>query len=341
MKVGILIIGSGLAGTIAYNSLRPFSPVVVDLKPGPPKGGILGLHPAVMRFRDQKAAELIRAEYEEVLVSKEIFLDGKILKSASIRANNLYSQKVYGAIGRRSLSNLGDVRRFILLNGYPAPEHTLWNRMLTKVKDNVAYFQVKEENGGRTEAIEYDWLISTIPMPTIYKLCFGESSLPEDTFPSRSVYIKRVHLNIPSYVNQTIYFPDFDTPIYRITIQNRDMIFESMESVEGSDLLYTMMNHYDQFLSNLIYDSFGISEDYYSLIEKNIVRLPIGKIIPMDEDLRLKIIMSLTDKHKILSFGRFSVWRPLRTDQLLDDIKKISRLISAKRTKAAYISRIS
>ena len=325
MKVQVLIIGSGLAGAIAYNTLKPFKPLVVDRKEKS-RDGKMGLHPAVMRLRDHKVADLLKADFEEVKVSKGIFLNGSLLASPSIKANNLYSRKVYGAIGRRSLNDIGDVTRYILPNGYPEPEQFIGGMNLTSIPEKgVACFS---NTFGESVVIEYDWVISTLPMPALLFSCLPsfESDNIYPLFKSIPIYTMRMKLSIPSSINQTIYYPEPSTSIYRITIQHQDIIVESIdENIQCCELIES---------------SFGIPPSEYSSLESTkVVQLPIGKIFPIEEDSRLNYIMDLTDQYHILSFGRFAVWRPLRTDQLLSDIEKIRRLISATEAKARYRSR--
>lgn len=328
MENRVLIIGAGLAGSIAFHALRSFNPVIVEAQEQP-KDNVVGLHPAVMRLRDSKVAEVIGAEYEEVKVSKGIFLDGRLLQSSNIRANNLYSMKVYGALGRRSLNTVGEVKRYLLPYGYKAPSNTLWGLRFKGAQDGVASFS------GRSavdEEIPYNWLVSTLPMIDMVNNYIGE---PEGGFRTpikfghNPVYVLRMKTKIPSTIHQTIYFPNPETNIYRVTIQNQWIIIEAVEK-----------EHYSDF-EEMIETAFGIPDLFGRGVTSNgWEQMRIGKIIPIDENERLRYIMWLTDRHKIISFGRFSVWRPLRTDQLLDDAEKIRRLVSASGIKAQYRSRM-
>jgi hypothetical protein len=319
MSKRIVIIGAGLAGAIAYASLREYNPIVFDVRPEP-KGGELSIHPAVMRLRDPKVAELIGAEYEEVIVSKGIFYQGSIYTQSNILFNNLYSRKVYQALGRRSLNELGDVKRYII-KGYKQPGSISWGTKVTRIHKGL-YKAIPLRNG------KCDHIISTIPMFAVRNLL---EEVPEDLAPIRfeylPVYVLRLRLKTKSTVHQTLYYPDPNTPIYRITLQSQDIIIESTE--ETNDCLGPLEK------------SFGL--DYMDLelcAVNDWKEMPLGKIVPIDEMDRLRYIMWLTDEHKIFSFGRYAVWRPLRTDQLIQDIYKIKRIIKAGDIKARYQSRM-
>jgi hypothetical protein len=326
MKKKIIIIGAGLAGAIAYNSLKEYQPLVLD-KRSVPGGDIMKLHPAVMRLRDNKVAEAIGARSEKVIVTKCIFSNGSIHTKSNIQLNNLYSRKVYGTLGRRSLNDIGDVERYIMPSGYLIPEETHWCRTVKDISDGKLRARSTSSNLPYEE-YEYDVLISTVPM---FRMSQGIVGCPDDfkntKFAYRSVYVLRLKVDIPSCVHQTIYFPDPNTPIYRITIQNQDIIIEAVEPTKD-------------YCSQL-QDAFGIYQDEFTGIGKiRWKEMPIGKIIPINEDDRLRYIMWLTDNHNIYSFGRFAVWRPLRTDQLLQDIVKIKRIIKAGDISARYKARM-
>jgi hypothetical protein len=338
IQTEVLIIGTGLAGSIAYHALRAFKPLCLDRRPEP-ENGTLGLHPAVMRLRDRQVADIIGAKFKQVSVSKAIFFNEVLHNQSDIRLNNLYSRKVYGALGRRSLNNLRDESRFILPEGYPAPENCIWERLLEEIRPGEA----KVRYGALKERIKYKYLISTIPMKDILQYIVWPNKkydelkgLPpfnpapgESAFDYTPVKVLHFKLNIPSNIHQTIYFPSPDTDIYRITIQNQTVIVESTE--ETGDW------------AALVQRAFGIDSscfDYGATKMDDWKTINIGKISPMNEDLRLRTIMWLTDEYRIFSFGRFAVWKPLRTDHLLGDIEKIRRIIAASDTEGIYKGRL-
>ena len=321
----ILIIGTGLAGSIAYHALRAFKPTCLDRRPEPEEG-MLGLHPAVMRLRDRQVADIIGAKFREVRISKAIFMDDRLYTVSDIRLNNLYSRKVYGALGRRSLNSLEEETRYIMPEGYPAPESTLWGRSVAEIEPGVVYVNTPE---GKTEKHKYRHLISTIPMEHLIAKLKYPGGFTELEFEFTPIKVLHIKLKIPSSVNQTIYFPSPMTSVYRITIQSQDVIIESIE--ETGDWVA------------LLQRAFGLDSydfDYDATRMDDWKTMPIGKISPMNENHRLRCIMWLTDEYNIFSFGRFSVWKPLRTDHLLGDIEKIRRIISATDTESKYKGRL-
>lgn len=320
----VLIIGTGLAGSIAYQALRAFKPICLDARPEP-ENGQLGLHPAVMRLRDRQVADTIGAKFKKISISKAIYMEGLLHTKANILFNNLYSKKVYGALGRRSLNNLEDETRYIMPDGYPAPRRTIWGHKVVNIKEPG---EVTLE-GDEYNYIRCRYIVSTVPMPTMATYIAGSPPDFREDFSYTPVKVLTIKLNIPSTINQTIYFPSPKTDIYRITIQGQYAIIESTE--ETGDWAV------------LIQTAFGIDSscfDYGATRMNDWKTIPFGKISPIDEDSRLRYIMWLTDAMRVFSFGRFAVWKPLRTDHLLGDIEKIRRIISASDIEGRYKGRL-
>jgi hypothetical protein len=332
-KKKIIIIGAGLAGTIAYNALRSYDPIVIESKPPTPK---IKTHPAIMRLRDPQIAKYIGTDCSKIKVTKGIYFDDFPQTSSDIQLNNLYSRKVYGSLGNRSLNDLGEQERW-LIDGYRPPDNIIWNRKVSSIQNGIVNCQNRDNPGTSIEKHKYDICVSTIPMPAMFNIVGTPKDVLDSTeFDCNPVYVLRLKLNIPSNIHQTIYYPEPTTSIYRATIQNQTMIIESMD-----DESYPFNVGEWKAELKMICRSFGIE---INNIDRSLdycwKKIPIGKIKPIDEDKRLHYIMWLTDKHNIFSFGRFSVWRPLRTDHLISDIEKIKRIIKAGDIRSRYKSRI-
>jgi len=65
-----------------------------------------------------------------------------------------------------------------------------------------------------------------------------------------------------------------------------------------------------------------------------------GKLVSIDDDIRKAIIMELTDKYRIYSLGRFAVWKNVRTDDLISDLKRIKEMITVSAVSAKYINKL-
>lgn len=325
MSKRIVIIGAGLAGAIAYSALRHYKPLVLEAGP---ERDQMNVHPAVMRLRDPSVAQFIGARFEEITVQKAIFFNGRTYNEPNIFFNNLYSMKLYRELGRRSLKDLGDNKRFILPEGYPVPDNIQWN---THVKEISAGEILWNEDGSEYDyrSIPYDYCISTLPMTKMVdEICVPDCAIfLGDQFRSLPVHVMHLSLPFPSTVHQTVYFPSPGTQIYRITVSGRSVIVEAMDTFNVDEA------------ENLIMDAFGIGD--VDNEGRKTFTMPIGKMMAINEDQRRRYIIWLTEQHKVFSFGRFSVWKPLRTDQLLGDIEKIKRWISATDVENQYDLRLN
>jgi hypothetical protein len=61
-----------------------------------------------------------------------------------------------------------------------------------------------------------------------------------------------------------------------------------------------------------------------------------GKIACENDDYRRALILHMTEKYNIYSFGRYAIWKQIRADRLLGDIEKIRKMISASEVGREY-----
>lgn len=308
----IAIIGAGIAGLIAEGAmLKTFGNDIAVFDDKQSKGLSSG-HKAVMRLRDTTIKEYVNCDLKKIKVQKGICHEGMIYDRPNLLLNNLYSLKAYGSLGDRSLYSLGGVDRYLISNIRLNNINYIRERV-GKVIEGMLILESLSE-------YPYDVCISTIPMPALIKMC-GMPHMAE--FKYRPIYVTRGHLSINSNVHQTLYFTDIDPSLpYRVTIQGRDIIAESMV---GATNLYSSMSY------------FGISPSHIDKDSIETYKQDFGKIEPIDDNLRRRILMELTDDFKIYSLGRFATWRSLRVDQVIEDIKKIILLIKVKH-KQYYIN---
>ena len=312
----IAVIGAGISGLIAEGAmLKTFGNDIAVFDSKQEKGLSSG-HKAVMRLRNDSIKEYVNCDLRKVKVQKGIFHKGEIYESPNLLLNNRYSLKAYGSLGDRSLLSLGSQDRYLISN--IRSSHINYIRQgVDQIGDNSLMFSSGSD-------YPYDICISTIPMPKIIKMCNLKYGIE---FKYKSIFVTRAKLSIRSSVNQTLYFTDSRQFMpYRVTIQGQDVIAESM--IGTTDLTF------EHCLT-----AFGLSYKHISGEDKgfSITEQKFGKIEPIDDNLRRRILMDLTDEFKIYSLGRFATWRSLRIDQVVEDIKKIIMLIKVKH-RAYYIN---
>jgi hypothetical protein len=138
---------------------------------------------------------------------------------------------------------------------------------------------------------------------------------------SYPIYITRCKVDVPSKVYQTIYFPDLSLSTYRVSLEHQDLIIESLiEDISGE--ISDICSAFGLFESNLL--------DVQKYTQEN------GKIIEIDDAVRKKVLMELTEKYHIYSLGRYATWRNITSDVLIGDLDKISGMMKMSPSARKY-----
>lgn len=301
----IVILGSGVAGSIASGALFGEDVSIYDQK-----AEVSSTHSAVMRLRDPEIGNIVKCNITKIHVLKQIYSNDKLYTESSIKMNNQYSLKTSGEIKPKSINTLGWVERYLADDIKPLhPVNT--HHTVSRICDGTIHFANGESTG-------YDVCISTIPMPSLLKATGYQTNMD---FGSRPISVLRGEIPLVSDVHQTVYVPSPDTPLYRITLEGRIIIAESMEKV-GPE-------HVCQILRR----AFGIPKKISADIDWKHHTHKHGKLMSTDEEERQAAIYNLTLECNIFSLGRYAVWRPIRADHLIKDIKIIKTLINIRRNK--------
>lgn len=313
----LIIIGAGIAGAVAYNALKSYSPAVFTAEEETSTG--LKRHKAIMRIRDPKLGLLVGCDLAPITIQKMMLYEGKLHHQSNITASNLYSLKIYNGINHQSIDNLESAKRYLITSDIKIDNCRYGYKLIdTTPGSNVLSFNVGSDIPIPAHA-EYDYCISTIPLPTLAKVCRIE--VPSEIFQHEPIYVYRAKLQLSCHVNQTIYIPEHRYFTYRVTLQQQEIIFECVEEMSGEEREELLV-------------LFGLSGAYISPIKLTVQ--PRGKIYTSDDDYRKKVIWEITEKFNIFSFGRFGIWKPLRADHLLNDIEKIKTMINLRESGRNY-----
>ena len=305
----VVIIGAGLAGSVASGAFAADKPVNYDMQQPREQNR----HQAVMRLRDVNVAKYLGISVEQVTVWKAVAWGDQLYEVADMRMNNLYSLKLYAELAERSLRTLGRVTRW-LIEGVPLPREVRWGHKLVSVEDGQLTFT--DRSGGI--GVDYDICISTIPMPVMLQA----AGIPfTEQFRSHPIYVWRGKLGVQCSLHQTIYFPDPGTPVYRATVQGKQVIIECIDDtpIDLAKVLWF----------------FGLErEDLVN--DPMMTEQPMGKMNAINDDERRRYIYELTDRYGIYSLGRYAIWKPIRADHLVQDVDKIKRLAKLSSASAGY-----
>jgi hypothetical protein len=285
------IIGAGLSGCIA-GFIFPNATIYER------NTEFTNNHQGLLRFRTNKISELTGIPFTKVEINKYIW-SNRDFRQPNPNLINLYSQKVTGRISDRSISNLTGGTRYIA----PIDFH---NQLQKKLQKSIEY-GVSADLHSMDRKIP---IITTAPLnKTLEQL---DKSPISFGFNHSTINIKKYI--IPGCdIFQTIYFPDMETDIYRASITGDMLIIESIGPIDDRDV-------------DLVSELFAV--DGLNLIENYSGTQKLGKIIPLENNLRKNILYKLSHFYNIWSLGRYACWRNILLDDVLEDAYHIRRMIS-------------
>jgi hypothetical protein len=292
------ILGAGIAGLIAGHVFQN-----ARIYEAGSEGHVN--HKALLRFRSNAVGDAVGIDFKKVRVHKGIWIDGGF-EQPNIMLANLYSQKVVGKILDRSIWKLDSVDRFI------APEDFI-EQLIDRCGKRIEWNSPMADEALRQNKTP---TISTIPMSVVATAFYGEfeSATDKPEFKFAPIVVKRWRVQ-DCDVNQTIYYPAPETPLYRASITG-DLLIAEFASEPTTGCIIDMFN------------SFGI-QTTVCVEPIETVSQRFGKIAPVDDAWRKKFIYDLSTNHNIYSLGRFGTWRNLLLDDVLHDCSVIKRLINS------------
>ena len=302
------IIGAGMAGMIAAHAFRSYSPVILEAQQGLPHN-----HEALLRFRSELVSDVCGVAFRPVTVRKSIYSGGQYVDRADPQLANMYSRKVVRQVVDRSIWNMEPCTRYI------APPY-LPEGLAARL--DIAYGTPIQSVASLLDYTRTGPVVSTIPMPIMMKL-IGWSDMPE--FTAYPIWSVNVDFTTPQIdVHQTIYFPDSGVDYYRASLTGRRLIVEFVRE-PGSN--------FADHIADIV-KIFGLDPALYVPGLPKLHRL--GKIAPIDDDLRREFIYTLTREYGVYSLGRFATWRPLLLDDIVGDCDVIERLIGGESRRSRY-----
>lgn len=294
----MIIVGAGISGLIAAHAMRSSQ----VLESGEMQGGS---HKALLRFRDTSVSHLTGIPFKKVRVHKGIWVVSEGYAQPNIQLANLYAAKCLGDLsgGNRSIWNLSPVDRYI------APED-FYLRMLDNLPGRVSFGTGYDFAGhDRNHPV-----VSTAPLDVVTK-ALG--------IPTAGVQFKREGISVRRFripscdLYQTIYFPCEVLNLYRASLSGDILILESAGEIDEIDLRQVRL-------------AFGVPAELWDAKEDlGVVEQRYGKISPIEEGKRRRLVADLTQKHGIYSLGRFATWRNILLDDVANDITTIQRLINS------------
>lgn len=292
----MIIIGAGLAGAMARSYFSSYSPEIYESR-----GESGSLHKAILRFKDSTVGFLLGVPLEKISVSKSIYYKGQFV-NANPMILNLYSLKISHGIYERSVISESRVTRYIANSDFKI-FGVHYGKNLEMLKKNKCFFSDGSE-------VDFDICLSTVPLPVMAKAV--DIDVGDLSMDSYDIFVARYPVFTRCNVYQTIYFPDPVLGVYRATLEPDVLIIESINGCFGDDL-------------KMVFEAFGFSRFNFGSPEISVQKM--GKIVEVDNAVRKDVILRLTEEFGVYSFGRYATWRNITSDDLLNDLKIIDRLL--------------
>jgi hypothetical protein len=310
----IAIIGAGMAGLVAANMLRRHEVTVIEKAATLPHN-----HTALLRFRTTAVSDATGIPFSRERVLKGLWDGEKVINKPTLAFVNRYSANVtQGELHQRSILSLESVERWVA----PPDFIELMARNLDIHFDHSFDFSQRIK---RAEYVpETMPIISTVPMPFMMQI-FGWKDKPEFKF--QPVWTIKATLVKPvSTICQTLYNTE-PMEWYRATIHGQQLTLEFMFDPDKvfTSPLHACSEAFDRF--------FNTNEHCDSIIEgAQVNKIGIGKIRPIDERIRKRFMLWLTEKYNIYSLGRFATWRNILLDDVANDVHRIEVMIEQGHT---------
>lgn len=294
-----------MAGLLAANMLRRHDVSVLEKSPTLPRN-----HTAVLRFRTTAASDATGIPFAREQVLKGLYKDGRVVTEATLEDLNRYSAMVTGGnIFTRSILNLQPAER--------------WCAPIDFVTQMARNLNIEFNQSFELDLTSFGVIISTIPMPFMMEMVEWKDR-PKFTFlPVWTIKATLTHPTIRAC--QTLY-RCHTTQWYRATLHNQEVTLEFM---------FDPTNHHGVLHSGQWIHSalmcFGL-ERVVVKEEPTLSKIDIGKILPIDESVRKRFMLWMTEKHGVYSLGRFATWRNILLDDVVGDVKKIEAMIQKGHT---------
>lgn len=297
------IFGSGLSGCLA--AIHFPNSVIIERSDGPVRN-----HYALLRMRTEAISQLTGIPFKKVTVDKWIARDGKTTNQVTLNDIIQYSKKTNNIIAKRSIHDLAPEVRYI-------PPDDLHLRLLERLDGRIKFDE-------SIEKIDKDYIVTSKRMiqrgsdPVISTLPIKVNAIACDVYTGEGVNVSSRMIFASHYIAHdydmytTVYFPGSETSVYRASIAGNRVIMESMLPITEADEDVVM----------------GVFRCNMFTAEANNMQQQIGKMVPMDDDIRKQLIYSMTVKANMYSLGRFACWRQILLDDVVKDIYAINRMMN-------------
>jgi hypothetical protein len=195
---------------------------------------------------------------------------------------------------------------------------------MEKLRENIDIQYDHNFNMSQLEEDDFtgEPIISTIPITFFYNQLADVDNLLD--FESKEIItFQATFENVD--INQTVYLPYGEYEPYRVSFTGNKLIGEIVNTKPGIQLERPEM--IKQLLDRILPAWLSFKPGMTSGLK--ISKQKYGKISPIDNRARQRLIAEITNKWNVYSLGRFATWRQILADDVVNDLRVIRKLIES------------
>lgn len=322
MNTRIVILGNGISAQLFMSYLRyhvsaDYSCLVLE------KENDIREDTDDVPFYFNKVIEDFSDLFAPVIIEMGIYNNGNVIYEGNIDLAEKYAIKVLGHRSGNTIRFLEKRKKaFVIMdhNGNPGRKMAFYYELRKKNSDQAYLFNTeavrvdglrKKVYTSNGDEIEYDFLISTIPLKSlnrITKQCQKEDSL----FTACPFIINRFQVEADGRY-QVLYCTDAGVRFSRIAKLNDRIFLESRENVD-----FDLLTQEERRFVNLIFHP-------VSGPEKSYINYP-GRFRQLEDDI-WEQIQAMYREQDIFLLGRMATWRFKLVEDIYEDCKEICQWI--------------
>lgn len=314
-KTNTIVVGGGISGLIAGKMLENKGGDFLILERSEQ------LAPLYLHYLHSDVGSLLNVKTKKVDVVKNVLWNNEFILVPNIEMMNAYSANTTGKITPNSLKffdgkidagyiPLGGMETLQekLLEQIPNEKILLEKEVVAIGKDgNKKFIKLSDEH-----LIEYENVISTIPLP--FMLTFCGIGYNKELFKVEPLHMLDIKLSdiVHQELYQIVYIPNCDFGFSRFSILGDRIVAEfGLESFKNAYYSYRSLTRFiDRILPGAKIES----------VEPNVNKM--GRYLPINEKVRVELIDELK-KRNVFCLGRYAEWNYKRADLVTLDAQSL------------------
>lgn len=307
----VVILGGGISGRMMAKRLQMMSPeldVTIIDKGVETTDHIFHLHRTIPEIPELDNSEFLK----EHKFQSSVFANGQLKSAPTIKDINDYSYKVFGKL---NITNAGNSPNFTII---PVSKNKLVKALgdvplrrgtIDSIDIGSKKVLLTGEFGNLAEQ-PYDYLVNTIPMPSLLSMAGIKTKLEFQVYPFFGSSAKLAY-NTNTY--QQLVITDLEYDMTRVTLFDDELFVESTRDQMSKE----------EF--DLLFDIWGSALP--TTIASHFSKIFPGRINILPQSQRKSLLYWLTQHHRIFSLGRYGAWTYKVANDVWEDTEFLAKTI--------------